>query len=270
MNKNDRNTQKLIGHGRTADIYEYGDNLVLKLFKTNIDEQSIIAEYNQSRIVQKKGLNVPFVIEIIDMNDRKGIVYERIEGKSMLQTMTSQPMKMECMARQMAQLQYSIHQTSSNELPDQKDILERFIQRADLLHDCQKEKIINYLHHLPSGNVICHGDYHPDNVMMTPSNPKIIDWNNASRGHQMADVTRTFLLLKYGTIPEHLTKQLKFFDEAGRKQFYSQYLKTYLFLSGDSTDDIHKWEIPIAAARLAEGIPYEEKQMLYDQILKII
>ncbi|NDI33283.1 phosphotransferase family protein [Chengkuizengella sediminis] len=270
MNKNDRNIEKMIGQGRTADIYEYGENQVLKLFKNNIGEQSIIDEYNQSKIVQESGLDVPSVSEMVDINDRKGIVYEKIDGKTMFQTLSSQPMKMKSMARQMAQLQYSIHQTSSHELPDQKEILERFIQGADLIDDRQKEKIIHYLHQLPNGNVICHGDYHPDNVMITPTNVKIIDWNNASRGHHLADVTRTFLLLKYGTIPAHLSLQLKFFDEVGKKQFYRQYLKTYLSLSGDSINDIHKWEVPIAAARLAEGIPDEEKQMLYDQILKTI
>jgi aminoglycoside phosphotransferase (APT) family kinase protein len=53
-----------------------------------------------------------------------------------------------------------------------------------------KSTILASLGELPNGNVICHGDFHPKNVLITTEGPVIIDWADATLGHPLADVDR--------------------------------------------------------------------------------
>ncbi len=51
--------------------------------------------------------------------------------------------------------------------------------------------------HLPVSprTVLCHGDLHPSNVILTDDGPMIVDWFDACRGEPVAEVARTSLLL---------------------------------------------------------------------------
>src|SRR3546814_7594415 len=54
---------------------------------------------------------------------------------------------------------------------------------------------------LPDGDRLCHGDYHPGNVIETAGGPVVIDWPAVTRGHPDADYARTLLLLRLGEPP---------------------------------------------------------------------
>ena len=47
---------RLIGEGRTAEIWTYEDQKVMKLYRDGIPGEHITREYNISRYVQGKGL----------------------------------------------------------------------------------------------------------------------------------------------------------------------------------------------------------------------
>jgi aminoglycoside phosphotransferase (APT) family kinase protein len=52
------------------------------------------------------------------------------------------------------------------------------------------------LHRIPfEGAALVHFDLHPDNVLMSPSGPVVIDWTNAHGGDPAADVAMTWLIL---------------------------------------------------------------------------
>ena len=40
----------------------------------------------------------------------------------------------------------------------------------------------------PERPALCHGDFHPFNVMLSPRGPIVIDWNNAHIGNPLEDV----------------------------------------------------------------------------------
>ncbi len=37
---------------------------------------------------------------------------------------------------------------------------------------------------LPDGDIFCHGNFHPDNVILTFGHPVLIDWPGAKRAYQ--------------------------------------------------------------------------------------
>ena len=55
-----------------------------------------------------------------------------------------------------------------------------------------------------------------------------------------------------------------------RSRIFSAYIKRYLELSNMSMEEISRWEVPIAAARLIEQVPKSEKDYLLDLIDKKI
>ncbi|MFC2013409.1 phosphotransferase family protein [Chloroflexota bacterium] len=51
-----------------------------------------------------------------------------------------------------------------------------------------KEVVLEALEQLPDGSAVCHGDFHPRNIIISSRGPVIIDWANATQGNPLADV----------------------------------------------------------------------------------
>ena len=132
------------------------------------------------------GLPSPAVGEIIQHNNRYGLLYERLHGESMFKAFHHQPWNLIPYARRLAELQAEIHKCSLiTDLPNQKEILERKIRQASALPEGLKLKAIALLEDLPDGSSLCHGDFWPGNVLMTDRGEMIIDWIHASRGNPL-------------------------------------------------------------------------------------
>jgi Phosphotransferase enzyme family len=56
---------------------------------------------------------------------------------------------------------------------------------------------IDGLKNMPDDDRLCHGDFHPLNVLGEASQPFVIDWPDACRGDPTGDVCRSYLLLKF-------------------------------------------------------------------------
>jgi aminoglycoside phosphotransferase (APT) family kinase protein len=161
----------------------------------------------------------------------------------------------------------------SNEVPELKAILIRNIKMHELLPAESKKKIIDYLERLPDGTMLCHGDYHPDNILLQDGKAFVLDWMTASRGNPQADVARTSVLLQWAQPGPGTPRVLRALLGTVRNKFYNRYIHHYLQLSGARLEDIERWELPVMAARLMEWIPKTEKELLISKInekLKVI
>jgi thiamine kinase-like enzyme len=61
--------------------------------------------------------------------------------------------------------------------------------------------VLKFLGGLSEGSALCHYDFHPGNIILSPKGPVIIDWLNALVGNQLADVSRTFMLISSTALP---------------------------------------------------------------------
>ncbi|HDS29201.1 MAG TPA: aminoglycoside phosphotransferase family protein, partial [Candidatus Acetothermia bacterium] len=114
---------------------------------------------------------------------------------------------------------------------------------------------------LPEGDRICHGDFHPDNVLMTSRGPMIIDWGPATAGHPAADVAWTILLFRYAGVPPGTPRGIRALLAALRRLMLRTYLRTYARCGGLSRKEIQPWLLPVAILRLGDGI-VEERDAL--------
>ncbi|GIP58544.1 aminoglycoside phosphotransferase family protein [Paenibacillus sp. FSL W8-0186] len=257
-----------VGQGRTADIFVAGDNKVLKLYKKGFPIEAIHEEYEVSQYVHDLGINVPRAFEMIERDGRLGIIFERVPGTSLLHLMTRRPLRIRRFSRTLAALHHHVHSHSVADLSrNHKEILAHNIQSAPLLTDAEKSKIIHQLQGLPEDHKLCHGDYHPDNVLVTdPNNSCVIDWMTGMAGHPLGDLARSVLLLTYGTLPEGTPKTKGLLINFFRKRIKKEYVRHYMKLANKDYAEVDPWILPVAAARLSDGIPDEEKNALLLEI----
>jgi aminoglycoside phosphotransferase (APT) family kinase protein len=250
----------LVGQGRTADIYRWDNHHILKLFHTGWSLSAVEQETHISQIVHATGLPVPATGGMIEIGDRHGILFERIDGPTMLRQLGAKPWSAIPLLHAFADLHLSMHAHTMSELPSQRQHLSQEIRQASALPAKWTAAALAALDHLPDGNRLCHGDYHPDNVLLSPHGPIIIDWSEATAGNPLADVARTALIFRMGAPPPGGMSRL--LNGPTRAFAQSMYLRRYGKRYPALRAELAAWRLPIAAARLGAGIPEEQQQLL--------
>lgn len=252
----------LIAEGRTAEIFAWDDNMVLKLFREGFSPGHAKYEADIIHAVHSAGLNIPALVNLVEIDGRPGIILQRITGPTMMQEIVSSPEKAGEFIDILVDLQVSMHKTPVSGLPSLKKRLAYKIQHADPLPEPWKTAVLERLAPLPEGNSICHGDFHPDNIVMTPGGPVIIDWVDATQGYPLADVARTLLLVKHAaSLPDSDSPITQFLNNM-RHQFLEIYLAKYKVLQPFDPEELSAWQLPVTAARLSENIVEEENLLL--------
>lgn len=257
---------KRIGEGRTAEVREYGDGAILKLYREDIPGEHVDREYKISCYAYAQGVHTPRPVELVTVEGRKGIVFERIAGATLLKQLAGKPWQTGIYARQLAGLHYSLHQHQG---PDgegqQKSLLRQQIIAAPMLTMEEKSAVLEHLVKLPEGECLCHGDFHPDNVL-GDGEGWIIDWMTGISGSSAADVARSVILLSMGSMPPGTPFLTRLITGFIRQKLCKGYIREYLKLSGQPYADINAWVLPVAAARLIEGVPLAEKEQLAREV----
>lgn len=249
-----------IANGRTAEIYAWQDGYILKLYHDWCPSYWVDYESKVVQALVAEGIPTPAATEIIEVKGRRGLVFERVMGVSMLQDMNARPWMIFRHARALAKLQAKINQSSIAGLSSGKDGLTHAIQQAPHLNDDMRGRVLKLLDTLPSGEKVCHGDFHPGNIMLTDKGAIVIDWMTVSAGNPMADFARTALLLTIG--PKGAGKMLSPLLRLMISLFYQTYSRHYLQLIPDKNHEREKWMPIIAAARLNERIEPERDALI--------
>lgn len=180
----------------------------------------------------------------------------------MLKMLIDKPWQVVKHSRKLAELHSDMNKIPLTGFPSFRDRWFKNIERVPNLSENIKQKLIYQVNQLPKSNQLCHFDYHPDQVIYTPSGPVILDWMTACAGHPAADVARTQILLTIGKPPDAGGWMKILVSLLGKiANFY--YLKRYLELNPQMKRSlIQAWLAPMAAVRLIEAIPGEEQDLM--------
>jgi thiamine kinase-like enzyme len=249
-------TEKLgtpIAYGRTAEIYAWENRQILKLFYDWFDLQAIQYEQRINQAVHASGLPVPAVGRLLRVNERNGLVYQKVDGVPMWEMLKRRPWYVFRYAQAMAKLHVEMHtNTVQIDLPNQYQRLVEKINAAEALETDLRTKALDALERLPQGNRLCHGDFHPNNLMIAGEDVVIIDWIDATLGNPTADLARTEILLQgaleSGQVQNPVEKQFV-------RIFLATYLRHYFSLYPVDKSEYAQWLSINAAARLSENIP---------------
>jgi aminoglycoside phosphotransferase (APT) family kinase protein len=253
-----------LGVGRTAEVFAWGEGRVLKLFRPGWRMEVAQRELAVARAIYDAGVPSPRPDEAIEVAGRAGVVYERISGPSLLALLLARPWRWGANARTLGETHAAIHAAPAPDLLPLGEALGRAIRAAPGLPEADRAAALGALDALVASTgavALCHGDYHPDNVLLDPRGPKVIDWENATIGDPAADVARTLLLVRSSeaSIPSRGGRLVR---RALGALLIALYLRAYRHKRSLDRARLAAWELPITAARLSEGITEEREYLL--------
>ncbi|MCW3793002.1 phosphotransferase [Paenibacillus sp. LS1] len=269
-----------IGEGGCAEVFEWEDgSKIVKLAKPNTITSALEAELHHCHIASACGLPVPKPYDLVTVEGRSGIVFERIDGETIMKRFVDRAVEQSRMqqpldisedfvnARITAQLIHQIHSHSVAHMPSQRENIKHNIVAAQYLAEAEKAAVIAQLDRLPMKQQLCHGDPNPGNILIRDNDAIIIDWNNASTGNPEADLAEYIIMIRYAILPSHLPHEATVVLDATREASIRIFMEEYEKLSGIRYADVEPWIAPVAARKLiADAISDVEKKMLMDEI----
>ena len=136
----------LLAQGRDCDIFDRGDGTVLRRSRKAYDQGP---EARVLAYAAEHGYPVPSVQALAD--EGRDLIMEKVEGPTMVQALERRPWRARAVGRQLGELHNRLHDIPG---PD-------------------------WLPRLPEGDALLHFDLHPQNVILSPRGPVVIDWTNA-------------------------------------------------------------------------------------------
>ena len=236
---------RIIAVRTSKTVYRDGDKAI-KLFDEGYSKSDILNEaLNQAR-VEETELNIPKIIEVTRIDNKRAIVSEYIEGKTLAQLMQENPNKYDEYLEKFVDIQMEIHSKKAPLLNKLKDKMNRKISEADL-DATTRYDLHTRLEGMPKHNKVCHGDFNPSNIIIKDDGtPFILDWSHASQGNASADVARTYLL----------------FYLEGNIDGANKYLDLFCKKSDTAKQYIQKWLPIVAASQSVKGKPEEREFLL--------
>jgi aminoglycoside phosphotransferase (APT) family kinase protein len=251
----------LLGQGREAEVFGLPDGSVLKLMRDADRRDAMEREIAALAAVAEVGL-VPRVRGRVDVDGRPGILLDRVDGPDLLTYVGSRPWLLHRAGRVLASVHARLHdQVAPDGLPDLHSELRYRIGNAPALPPDLASWALNVLDGLPTGDRICHGDFHLANMLGGLSRPVVIDWGSASRGDPVADVANTWLVHRMGLPPPGTPLHLRMLIPMARGTVVSTYMRGYRRRHPVDRDRLRRWQIVRVAARFHARIA-EEVDML--------
>ena len=251
-----------IARGRTADVFAWDHDRVLKVIRPEFGLKLAEIEAEIATQVGAAGIDCPRFFGLTEFRGRPALIYERIEGEQMAGLGLRRPWRVPALARRMARLHLSMHASPfGGQAPSLRARLGARIADIDALSGELKARLLDRVARVPDGDRLCHGDFHPENVLCARGRDVAIDWLDVAVGHPHADVARTSIIL-LGAAASTGNPLLT----VVAKWFHSEYLRAYF--GSERNRDVYRAILPVvAAARLGEGIE-EQRDWLLDQASK--
>ena len=214
-----------------------------KVFGDEYTKSGILNEaLNQAR-VEETDLNIPKIKAIEVVDGKWSIVMDFVEGVTLSEKMRKNPEKEDEYLEFFVDLQRTVLSKRVPMLNKLKEKMQGRISEADL-DATTRYDLHTRLDSLPTHYNLCHGDFHPSNIIITKDGtPYIIDWAHATQGNASADVARTYLM----------------FYLEGREQLAEKYLQLYCLKSDTAKQYIQKWIPIVAASRLTKAKKEEDE-----------
>ncbi len=238
---------RMIGRGNTAEVFDIGDNRVLKLFRTGAYSQGEMErEFQNALLAERAGLPVPKAHSIVPVGERTGIIYDKAPGETLLELIFKTG-DVETYTLKLAALHKWLLDVSLPSVKSCKKGLRYKIERTERFPLEGKAKLLKLLDSLPDGDSLCHDDFHFGNVLWDGKQTYLIDLMDICKGNRNFDIARTLYLTEFPQAPENIPNRENF------PEMQKLAADIYLREMGAARDELEPFLI-IAAARSLTGL----------------
>lgn len=179
---------------RTDKVVTRDKDTVLKIFGPSYKVSAILNEAMNEARAAETGLPVAKVLEVLKLRDHWCIRREFIEGKTLAEAINSDRKNLTKYLKEFVAIQCAIFRKTSERMGNLNDKLDSQISASPLPKETRYDLHMK-LQSMPRGKALCHGDFNPSNVIITPKGDwRVIDWSHVRLGDPLADVARTYLL----------------------------------------------------------------------------
>ncbi len=237
---------KLISDGGKVSVYEY-NGMAVKVFKDVHEPKSVVLyeALTHTRVEETGYPRIPPLESVCKVDGKWAVSYKYIKGKTLSELMRDNPEKADEYLSLLVDLQVEINSFRSAKISKLKDYLKRSIEGLDMIDDVKKYELLTRLEAMPKHVKLCHGEFTPDNVIVSDGGIYVVDWLKAKQGNASADIAKTYLS----------------FCLSHQTEYAEKYLKLYCSKTGTAVKYVQDWLPIVAAAQLKFKRP-EERELL--------
>jgi tRNA A-37 threonylcarbamoyl transferase component Bud32 len=233
-----------IATGATADIHEWRNGQVLKLYRAELPHRVGVKEARITGALHAAGVRVPAVGELIEVNGRIGLPMEKLVGPPLSARLVDAEAGSRA-GRVAAQVHAAMHALTEQSLTPMREQFRKIIEAGPLSVE-RRQSVLAAMNALPDGDRICHGDLHAANVIVTDAGPVAIDWVVAHRGNPCADVAQTCVAMTEWLYAGRAER-----SRQAVERFIAAYERHYFELCSRDAREAIAWKSIVAAVRFS-------------------
>jgi hypothetical protein len=264
--------RSLIFTSRSSEIYEWDDNILLKLFFEGFDPELIAYEEINTMEAFKHGITKVNCYGHVQVGNRTGLLLEKVPGDTLMRLVIADVSFADTATNIQVGLHVKMHQAHTDKMKCYKARVRRALDSSPLsfLTKTEKATALRVLEALPDGDVILHLDCHTDNIMYDGKEATIIDWTTAARGVPAAEAATMRYLSNDAEMVPGLSDSAVAALRSLRRTQHLRYMSAYQAATNLSEEEIAAWRLPVLITRLGVWNVKSEAGRLREKILEEI
>lgn len=202
---------EVIGKGSNGVVYRLDPDTIIKVYRN----PDALSEIHRERELARKAftMDIPTAIpyDVVKVGNGYGSVFELLNAKSFSKLIKADPDGMDKYIALYVELLKKLHSTHVAQgglIPDEKSVVlgwAKFLKGH--IPDEQYEKLVALVEAVPESDVLLHGDYHTNNVMMQNGEVLLIDMDTLCLGHPVFELASVFLAyVGFGELDHSVTQ----------------------------------------------------------------
>lgn len=236
---------------------EWQEPLVVRILPSVERASQATTEAAAQAWAADRGYPAPRVLAVVTPDDLLGLpaqIMERAPGVTMLDALKAAPWRARSLVDRLAGLQLRLHgldtdgwpgSTAPGALAEVRLSLPRravaILSDVALRHALERAEAMVERRIDGDHRVVCHGDFHPLNVLVDGEDAAVIDWTDAGLGPSEADVARTALLFEVAALAATTRIERAALSAVGPR-LARRYLQTYRLGSPLDAVLMRRWE----------------------------
>ena len=229
---------EFLAKGANGAVYRYDDETIVKTYYSKDALPEIQQERESARRAFVLGINTAIPYGIVRVDDGYGTVTELLNAVNVTKLVCEDPVNLEKPVKYYVDLLKSIHAVEADEgdFPDMKEIAlswARFV--AEHLPEKEGKKLCQLIEQVPKSNVVLHGDYHTNNIMVQNGEPLIIDLDTICVGHPIFEFGSMYnAFLGFSELDHSAIERFMGYTRKTSERFWKMVLKKYLGTEDES------------------------------------